>query len=221
MPNDIETAAEARERRAALAGAVDFTMMYVAHDAFNRDLGRLIAAAEAGDGMTRAAMATWQSFSLQLHTHHTAEDTALWPRLHEAVTDPAEHVVLEDMAREHASIDPWLVRVEAAVKRHDPAALVIQLAALAGGLADHMRHEEEMALPLVERRLGQAGWDAFGREIRAQQGGIKAGAVYLPWVLDGATEDTRSKVLKMLPGPARLLYLWSWEPRYRSSDRLH
>jgi len=38
MRNDIETAAETRERRAALAGDVDFTMMYVAHDAFNRDL---------------------------------------------------------------------------------------------------------------------------------------------------------------------------------------
>jgi len=221
MRNHIETIAETRERRAALAGAVDFTMMYVAHDAFNRDLARLTAAAEAGDGMTRAAVATWQGFSTQLHTHHTAEDAALWPRLHQAVTDPAEHAILEDMEREHAAIDPWLERIDSAISRSDPAALAIQLAALAKGLADHMRHEEEAALPLLERRLGQVGWDAFGREIREQQGGVKAGAVYLPWVLDGATEETRSKVLKMLPGPARVLYRRIWEPKYRSSERLH
>ena len=82
-----------------------------------------------------------------------------------------------------------------------------------------MRHEEEAALPLVELRLGQAGWDAFARYIR-ERGGIKAGAVYFPWVLDGAAEDTRSRVLNMLPGPARLLYRRSWEPKYRSSERL-
>jgi iron-sulfur cluster repair protein YtfE (RIC family) len=221
MSKDIETAAQTRERRTALTSEVDFTMMYVAHDAFNRDLARLTAAAEAGDGMTGAAIATWRGFSTQLHTHHTAEDTALWPRLRAAITDPAEHAILEDMEREHAAIDPWLERIDSAIKRSDPAALAIQLAALARGLADHMRHEEEAALPLLERRLGQVGWDAFGKEIRERQGGTKAGAVYLPWVLDGAAEDTRAKVLKMLPGPARVLYRRIWEPKYRSSDRLH
>jgi iron-sulfur cluster repair protein YtfE (RIC family) len=221
MSMQTETPAQARERRAALAGDVDFTMMYVAHDAFNRDLARLIAAADAGDGLTRASTVTWQFFGKQLHTHHTAEDTALWPRLREAATDPADQSILDDMEREHASLDPWLGRIDAAIDRKDPEALAIQLAAFATGLGDHMRHEEEAALPLLERRLGQAGWDAFGKEIREQQGGVKAGAAYLPWVLDGATEDTRAKVLKMLPGPARLLYRRSWEPKYRSSERLH
>ena len=32
-----------------LTGQVDFTMMYVAHDAFARDLHRMAAASERGD----------------------------------------------------------------------------------------------------------------------------------------------------------------------------
>jgi hypothetical protein len=81
-----------------------------------------------------------------LHTHHTAEDTALWPRL-------------------------------------------------------------------------RAGWQAFGAEIRDQNGGIKGGALYLPWVLDGATDDVKGRVLKVLPPPARLLYR-GWERKYRNAGRL-
>ena len=50
MRTPIETRAEAWERRAGLRGAVDFTMMYVGHDAFCRDLDRLTAAATVPRG---------------------------------------------------------------------------------------------------------------------------------------------------------------------------
>ena len=91
-------------------------MMYVAHDAFNRDLERLIGASQAGSGLTPAAIATWRSFSKQLHTHHNAEDAALWPRLYAAVTDPDEIQILTDMEAEHASIDPRLEQIDAATR---------------------------------------------------------------------------------------------------------
>ena len=45
MSTYAETRIEAWKRRAALAGEVDFTMMYIAHDAFNRDMARLIYSA--------------------------------------------------------------------------------------------------------------------------------------------------------------------------------
>ena len=41
MSTYAETRTEAWKRRAALAGEVDFTMMYIAHDAFNRDFTQL------------------------------------------------------------------------------------------------------------------------------------------------------------------------------------
>ncbi len=220
MSTYTETHADAWKRRASLTGSVDFTMMYVAHDAFNRDLRRLIAASERGEGLSSAAIATWRSFSKQLHTHHNAEDAALWPRLYRAVTDPDEIQVLEDMEAEHGSLDPRLALIDAAIESGDATALATELKALAQGLSEHMIHEEQAALPLLELRTGREGWDSFTQEIRAQQGGLKGAAEYLPWVLDGATPETRTRVLGLLPPPARVLYRRFWEKKYRSSGRL-
>lgn len=220
MSTYAETRDDAWKRRAALTGEVDFTLMYIAHDAFSRDLARLIAAADAGQGLTEAALVTWWGFAKQLHTHHDAEDKALWPRLEAAVADRGERRVLEEMELEHASLDPRIEQVDAAIAEGNAAALAAELKTLGRGLAAHMIHEEAAALPLLERRLGRAGWDAFGQEIRAQQGGIRGAAEYLPWVLDGAPERLQTKVLQMLPAPARLLYRQLWEPKYRKSTRL-
>jgi iron-sulfur cluster repair protein YtfE (RIC family) len=220
MTNFTETRVEAWQRRARLSGAVDFTMMYVAHDAFNRDVARLIEAVERGHAFTPAAVATWRSFSGQLHTHHTAEDSALWPRLYQVVSQPDEVAILQEMEAEHAVIDPRLDRIDAAFTDHRDAGLLAEVKALGAGLSEHMRHEEEAALPLLERRLGPAGWAAFSKEIRDRVGGIRGGAEYLPWVLDGAAEATRTKVLGALPPPARILFRRVWEPRYRKSERL-
>ena len=220
MSHHTESRADAWTRRQSLTGSVDFTMMYVAHDAFNRDLERLIGASQAGSGLTPAAITTWRSFSKQLHTHHNAEDAALWPRLYAVVTDPDEIQILSDMEAEHGSIDPRLEQIDAALEGGDATALDAELKALAHGLAEHMIHEEQSALPLLERRTGTAGWEAFSKEIRDQQGGLKGAAEYLPWVLDGATDETKSQVLKLLPPPARLLYRRVWDKKYRSSERL-
>jgi iron-sulfur cluster repair protein YtfE (RIC family) len=214
-----ETAAEAWQRRVASAGAVDFTMMYVAHDAFNRDLARLLAAARAGHGVSPAALSTWRLFSRQLHTHHTAEDTVLWPRLRQAVAFDEERLLLDQMEAEHGELDPRLERVEAVLEDRLEQPLMEELESLATALAAHMRHEEEAALPLVERRIGAAGWKAFGDEIRDRNGGLKGAALYLPWVLDGTTGDVKGRVLNLLPRPARLLYR-GWERSYRNAGRL-
>jgi hypothetical protein len=63
MSTYTETRTEARKRRAAFAGEVDFTMMYVAHNAFNRDLARLIIAADAGKALSPATIATCKGAS--------------------------------------------------------------------------------------------------------------------------------------------------------------
>ena len=78
-----------------------------------------------------------------------------------------------------------------------------------------MRREENEALPLIETYLGTSGWDSFGREIRKTQGGLRGGAEYLPWVLDGASPSMQANVLALLPPPARILYRRVWAPKYR------
>jgi Hemerythrin HHE cation binding domain len=195
-------------------GAVDFTMMYAAHDAFGRHLDRLVEAA-AGDAAWSAATATrWTDFSGQLHNHHRAEDDALWPPLRRAVSAPEEVAVLDAMEAEHAGLDPALAAVQRAIAAHDRDELFTGLNRLRTGLTAHMRHEESVALPLVERHLGPAGWAAFGTHIRRTQG-VSGAAAYLPWLLDDAPDELRAQVLALLPAPVRTLNKLIWEPRYR------
>lgn len=223
MPDQVgiqpETRADAWRRRRRHLGAVDFTMMYAAHDAFDRDLDRLTAAVERGSAVTEPMRGTWAMFAEQLHTHHTAEDEALWPALYDVASDD-ERGVLEAMEQEHATLDPMIDRAGAALTAGDPAVLATELTGLRRTLSAHLVHEEDEALPLLERRLGQAGWDAFGNEIRRRVGGMAAGARYLPWVLDDAEEQVRATILGILPRPARLLYRRVWEPKYRAAAHL-
>lgn len=207
--------ADTSHQRTPLNGEVDFTMMYIAHDAFARDLHGMATASEHGQAFTPETLASWAMFTHQLHVHHTAEDTSLWPRLRATAVQPDEVAVLDAMGMEHAQIDPRLEHVEDALAAKDAAWLAEGIDALTTLLIAHMRHEEEAALPLVESHLGREGWAAFGQEIRTAQGGIRGGAKYLPWVLDGASGPTKTKVLRQLPVPARLLYRWLWAPRYR------
>ena len=194
--------------------SVDFTMMYVAHDAFSRDLRRMGGACDRGEETTPPVLAGWQMFKKQLAIHHTAEDVALWPALREKVTSPEESVVLDEMEMEHAQLEPLLERLDKSLVVHDTTTARETTRALADALTGHMRHEESQALPLVEKHLGEPGWRAFGRHFRKSQG-LSGGAEFFPWLLDSAPESTRTRVLSMFPAPVRLLYRRVWAPRYQ------
>ena len=211
------TTDDARRRR-PLQGKVDFTLMYAVHDAFQRDLRYLAAAVEAGQTADPAVRAGWATFKNQLHVHHTAEDTSLWPPLRQKVTRPDQMAVLDAMEAEHARIDPLVSQVDASLAASGRAGLADNAAALAGALAAHLKHEEDQALPLVEAHLGPAGWAAF-RKATGKIQGLRGGAEFFPWMLDGASAETSKKVLGMLPPPARLLYRAVWRPRYARTPR--
>ena len=205
-------------RRHPLQGKVDFTLMYAVHDAFDRDLRCLTAAVEAGRTADPAVRAGWATFKHQLHVHHTAEDTSLWPPLRQKATRPDETAVLDAMEAEHARIDPLLSQVDASLAAPGHAGLPSDAGALAQTLAAHMKHEEDQALPLVEAHLGPNGWAAF-RKATGKIQGLRGGAEFFPWMLDGASADTSKKVLGTLPPPARLLYRAVWRPRYARTPR--
>jgi hypothetical protein len=205
-------------RRPRPAGKVDFTFMYAAHDAFNRDLRRLAAAAGSGRIADPAVRAGWATFKKQLHIHHTAEDRWLWPALRDKVTRPDEVSVLDAMEAEHLGLDPLLSRVDASLTATGLARLTENAGALASALAAHMEHEEARALPLVEQHLGPEGWAAFGKAA-GKSGGLRGAAELFPWILDGAPADTSTRLLGMLPPPARLLYRTLWRPGYARTPR--
>ncbi|NUR59673.1 MAG: hemerythrin domain-containing protein, partial [Catenulispora sp.] len=167
-------------------GRIDFTMMYLTHDAFRRDLRRLRQAADADRADSLGVQTGWANFKRQLTVHHTVEDEALWPRVEAASAGRADAAeILAAMAAEHGRLDSLLDAVDTAMAQHS-AALPEIAAGLAAGLEDHMRHEEEAALPLIQDVLEPGDWAEFGKAMARKQK-LSGAAAYVPWVLDGAT----------------------------------
>ena len=194
---------------------IDFTMMYVTHAALRRDVGRFASAVAAGRAASSAVRAGWENFKDQLEVHHTVEDDDLWPRLYAAVPDDSdERRLLEEMEAEHAVLDPMLEAVDTALAGGDAATLGDRVDALAGALDGHLRHEEDAALPLVQALLTPADWAAFGAAMRRRQG-LRGAAMYVPWIVDGASAADRQRFFRMLPGPLKVANRMVLEPRYR------
>jgi iron-sulfur cluster repair protein YtfE (RIC family) len=197
---------------------IDFTMMYATHHAFRRDLDRLMSAAANGAGGTASVREGWENFKIQLLLHHSVEDTHLWPQLRLVLEGrPGDLALIDEMEAEHAQLDPLLAAVDAALDdRLNTLADVAQKVAVT--LRDHLTHEEDDALPLMQSVLTQADWHRFTAQMRRRQG-IRGAAVYVPWVLDGAPMAERKQFLGALPAPVRLIARQVWEPRYRNRNR--
>lgn len=169
--------------------AIEFTAMEIFHHALRRDL----AALEADFDRDR-----WRTFAFQLHFHHASEDLLLWPVVRAKITDPADDRLLDAMEAEHAQIDPLLVAVGdgVAAGQRSPDRLVELAAAVTG----HLDHEEQAALPMMDRLLTQQEWDGFVEGTRKLDGNlVQNPAILIPWMLDGAPDELRRRVLANLP----------------------
>jgi hypothetical protein len=193
---------------------IDFTMMYVTHRALQRDVRRLSAALAKGRTQTPGVKAGWDNFKRQLHLHHTVEDEDLWPRLYGAVADrPDDMDMLREMEAEHAILDPLLDSIDRVLG--NPSGMpATQVDDLVGALDGHFEHEEKSALPLIQSVLTPDDWRSFGETMRKRQG-PKGAAVYVPWVLDGATAEERDRFFAQLPAPVKIANRVVFQPRYR------
>lgn len=193
---------------------INFAVMYATHDAFRRDLDRLAAAVTAGRAASPEVRAGWENFKRQLHVHHTVEDAELWPRLERAVVGrPDDQTLLKEMEAEHGALDPELKSVDEGIVKQT-ADLADRVRRLATVLGDHMKHEEEAALPLIQEVLTVKDWDAFrGGMARAQ--GPRGAAVYVPWIMDSAGAGDRKRFLDAMPGPVKVLNRLFWESSYQ------
>jgi len=194
---------------------IDFTPMYASHDAFRRDLERLAGAVADGRAHTAPVLAGWENFKHQLHVHHTAEDSDLWPRVRTRVGGRARDLgMLDEMEAEHARIDPLLAAVDAALA--DRAFELPDLVrALRATLDDHLKHEEDSALPLMGEVLTDADWAAFTGRLRRETQGLRGAAVFVPWLVDGVSAGDRERFLGAFPPPVRVLNRLFWEGSYR------
>jgi len=186
---------------------LDMTIMYAFHDAVRRDLKRIAQMDARSDG--------WDLFENLLHVHHTAEDDALWPVVREAASGSAsDQALLDEMAAEHAVLERLLETIDDALGRGDSAPDA--RAELATKLQDHLAHEEDAALPLVDATLTQEQWMNFG-QVAAQRVGPTM-PQYLPSLLDGADEETTARVLGIIPEPVRQTYRDEWAPAYAAKE---
>jgi iron-sulfur cluster repair protein YtfE (RIC family) len=186
---------------------LDMTMMYAVHDAFRRDLAHI-------DKMTSRTEG-WDRFSRFLHFHHVAEDEALWPVVRDAVGDqPDDLKLVDDMVTEHAGLGPLLEAIDAALTHGESAPEA--RADLAVRLQEHLTHEEDAALPVIDRTLTEEQWMQFGEAATERIGADMPH--FLPWLLDGADTERTNAVLGRLPEPAQQTYRDEWQPAYAAND---
>jgi hypothetical protein len=122
----------------------------------------------------------------------------------------------DELEAEHAGIDPLLAAIDAAAADpdygHQRFGDIID--ELVGKLNAHLTHEETDGLPLIDASLTPQQWQHFG-DVHAQRTGPD-GPVALPWMLDGASPETRQAVLSILPPPLLAVFREQWEPKYAS-----
>lgn len=216
-------------------GDADLTIMLAAHAAFRRDLTRLARAAafaDLPDPARRASVrAGWETFKRQLHLHHTAEDTVVWPALRQrlAHSDHAQSV-LDEMEAEHELIDPLIAAVDDAFGDAfggasgdafggaHAAGVAAATDALNVSLSRHLTHEERDGLPLIGVALTAAEWRAVGVKIARRSGLSNAGEMFA-WIADGAEPEQARAAIGTLPPPARLVYRAIWRPRFQRTRR--
>jgi len=173
--------------------AIEFTAMEIFHHALRRDLVALSAEFDAG---------TWDNFAYQLHFRHSGEDRLLWPIVRPRVTDPEGEKLLAEMEAEHARIDPLVDQVKAAVAAGE--SVQAPMAELAAALLDHLEHEEQAGLPLIDSVLTPEEWAAYVDRVREQDGDMKQNPMtFLPWLVKGAPEELRTRVLAAIPPHVR------------------
>lgn len=198
-------------------GPLDMSAMYLMHHAFRRDLDAFVAAVNATPVEDRACWAAlagrWAVFAEFLHHHHSGEDAGLWPALLARV-GADDRRTLVAMEAEHAQIDPLLAACDAGFRAlaehpdHDVrAALAVRLVAGRERLAEHLRHEESEAIPLLQRHLTSQEWDALQTEHFRATLPWRRLRVLVPWALEGVPADVRRHLFAGPGGgPHRILW---------------
>jgi hemerythrin-like domain-containing protein len=201
-----------------------FTIVYLIHEAFRRDIRRLNSAVRktAMDPARASRLRShWEFIDEQLHHHHTVEDDSLWPLVRPKLAGRTESLaVLDEMEADHLALLPHSRAVDEAMVTFasGPTAthgteLADRLDAFGDRLATHLDSEEVRCFPVIDEALSIDEFESFGKAT-AKAVGMRGSARFFPWIFDSADPIERQAVLQMPPPPVRLLCKYAWEPRY-------
>jgi hypothetical protein len=201
-----------------------FTIVYLIHEAFRRDLKRLSAAVRVpGVSQQRAhwLAGVWDYVDDQLHHHHQVEDASLWPLVRPKLSGRHDDLaVLDEMEVQHVNLLPKCTAIgkgfASFAQGPDERAggeLAEELDVLDVLLASHLHDEEQRCFPVIDSALSVDEFEAFGKAT-AKAVGMRGSAKFFPWIFDGAAAVERRAVLTMPPPPVRVLCQYVWEPRY-------
>jgi hypothetical protein len=215
---------EANEQPQAGPPRGRFTIVYMIHEAFRRDLARLSGAVRAprtDPPRARALQARWEFVDDQLHHHHAVEDDSLWPLVRPKLQGRSEPLaVLEEMEADHRELLPVGRAVsdefESFAARPDDAAgtaLADHLDTRTALLGGHLDSEESRCFPVIDEALTPEEFDTFAKAT-AKAVGMRGSARFFPWIFDNSDPVERAAVLSLPPPPVRLLCRYVWEPRY-------
>jgi hemerythrin-like domain-containing protein len=216
-----------RDQQQATPGAPPrgrFTIVYLIHEAFRRDLARLTEAVRApAVEAPRAGQlgALWTYVNEQLHHHHQVEDASLWPLVRPKLAGREDQLaVLDEMEAQHHTLEPLCLAVDDAFasfsREPDDASgrdLADRLAAVTTPLSAHLEDEETRCFPVIDQALSVEEFERFGKAT-AKAVGMRGSARFFPWIFDGADPLERAAVLQMPPAPVRFLCGRVWEPSY-------
>ncbi len=201
-----------------------FTIVYMIHEAFRRDLGRLGSALRSSTPTaprSRQLAAHWQFVNEQLHHHHQVEDDSLWPLVRPKLAERDDQLaVLQEMEDQHQAMAPktdaigdGFTSLVANPDGRTSNEVADRLDAMRVALAAHLDDEETRCFPVIDQAMTDEEFDAFGKAT-AKAVGMRGSARFFPWIFDGADPVEREAVLTMPPPPVRILCRLVWEPRY-------
>lgn len=187
--------------------------MYTVHTMFRREYallpGLVRAVAAKDEERAKVVAGHVRLVNLILHHHHMAEDENLWPALLRRApreVDPVIHLLESQHEALDVLLDEVSTRLDGWTEGADSAdgeGLAAVLQRLVAALYEHMGLEEKLALPLVERYIFAAEWEAMiaagAADIPPETGPLVVGMLMYEGGLDPVPPQMRDVLGEMAP----------------------
>ena len=188
--------------------------MRIVHNAFlwgYRKAPQLVRGVPAGDIERSQYVGTWLGdLDATLHVHHDGEDQLLWDKLEQRAPTCALHV--GQMRAHHAKVQalldeaaPLLASWRASADPETGERLADAYERILAVLEVHLRREVVEVVPVAEKVMTQAEWDALGKHA---MGAVPTSRLLpqLGMLLAASSPEERKEFLPHIPGPVRALY---------------